>query len=111
VGPEDCRICRRLGKSVPCLPSENDSGRGCDNPEILAENVPAIEFFLAIQTQWRVGFSGATGLDYVGVEAAARLRGVDLTSDLFGRIQVLERAWLDALGDVRERATAKVEAS
>jgi hypothetical protein len=112
VGPEDCRICRKLGTSVPCLPHETFTGRGCAEPEILEENVPAIELFLAVQTQWRVGFSGATGLDYAGVEAAARLRGTALTADTFDRLQVLERAWLAALGDVRERGKPPtVEAS
>lgn len=32
-------------------------------------NVPAWEAWQSVQTQWRVGANGATGLDYAGVRA------------------------------------------
>lgn len=38
-----------------------------DEPEwfgILPENVEVLNWFLRMQTQWRVGMSGPTGMDY-----------------------------------------------
>lgn len=32
--------------------------------EIWPDNLPAINLFLSIATQWRTGMNGATGLDY-----------------------------------------------
>lgn len=40
-------------------------------------NVPAWEHWCALQTQWRVGMSGATGLDYAGVRAYLDECGLD----------------------------------
>lgn len=55
---------------------------------ILPENVKALEWFLRMQTQWRTGFNGATGLDY-GVflmwskdEGLKRKMRIDLLDDL-----------------------------
>lgn len=56
------------------------------------ENVPAVELFLLCDTQWRYAPSGLVlGLDYPAVELVARMFGVELSADLFGRLQVLER--------------------
>jgi hypothetical protein len=62
-----------------------------------------IELFLAAQTQWRVGMSGPTGLDYAGVEACARLRGATLDPDTFEALQTAELAALGAWRDKRAR--------
>lgn len=70
---------------------------------MLPENLPAIELFLGCLTQWRVGFSGPTGLDYHGVEAAGRLLGVAIDPPLFRGIQTIEAAWLEAIGDLAKR--------
>lgn len=64
--------------------------------DILRENWPAVRLFAACGTQWRLaGMSGLpTGLDYAGVEAAARMAGIEMSEDLFGRLRVMERAAL-----------------
>ena len=56
--------------------------------------MPACELFLLCNTQWRIGNTGPHGLDYAGVETVARLRGIDLTAELFGKIQYLESEYL-----------------
>lgn len=33
--------------------------------ELWPENQPAFDLFLAVRTQWRYGFNGPTGLDYM----------------------------------------------
>lgn len=51
-----------------------------------------LHLFLAVQTQWRRNPRGwRTGLDYQGVEAAARLRGMSLQPEHFGLLQAMER--------------------
>jgi hypothetical protein len=54
---------------------------------VLPENVPAVDLFLGVQTQWRAGFGGATVLDYAGV-------------------QVLEMSYLEASGDKAQTAAS-----
>lgn len=59
--------------------------------------------FLACGTQWRrAGMTGIpAGLDYAGVEAAARARGVAWTDDLLSRLRIMEGAALEAMADAR----------
>jgi hypothetical protein len=98
-GPEYCRSCRAKRRS-------DDRCEPCPEVAVFPENVPAVDLFLDVQTQWRVGLGGAIGLDYVGVEAAARLLGVPLGRDLFERLQVLEMSYLGALGEKAEETPA-----
>lgn len=67
------------------------------------EHVPAFELWVAAQTQWRSGMAGATGLDYGGIEALMRLRGVARAerSERFAELQVMERAALAAWQEKR----------
>ena len=57
--------------------------------------------FVASGTQWRrAGMTGiATGLDYAGVEAAARARGVPWTAQLLEKIRAMERAAIEVFAD------------
>jgi hypothetical protein len=41
-----------------------DSDKRDDICSVLPENVQALEWFLKLQTQWRVSFGGLMGLDY-----------------------------------------------
>jgi len=52
-----------------------------------------------MRTQWRSGFSGATGLDYQGVHAALRMMRVPARRwpELFDDLQTLECAALEAM--------------
>jgi hypothetical protein len=60
-----------------------------DSFGILPENVDALNWFLLMQTQWRVGMNGLTGMDYGVFLQWAKEEGV----------KRLDRVWL--LGDLR----------
>jgi len=68
------------------------------------ENEAAFNFWLAIQTQWNASMAGATGLNYPGVEACMRLRGLKKKSrqELFLSIQMMERACLEEWASQRK---------
>lgn len=62
--------------------------------EVWPENIDALNVFMRLQTQWRTGPAGPTGLDYAGVRAGlammrARIDFVDL--------QMMESAALAAM--------------
>jgi hypothetical protein len=63
-------------------------------PAIWPDNAKSFRLFLAVQTQWRFLAGGkmpiATGLDYPGIEAAARMSGVKMTPRRFDDIRVME---------------------
>jgi hypothetical protein len=68
------------------------------------DNVVAWNCWQQVQTQWRVGMGGATGLDYAGVRAY--LDEADLGDErrgVFAGIQACERATLDVWAEQRER--------
>lgn len=69
--------------------------------EIEPDNWATVMLFLRVQTQWRHGFNGPTGLDYPGVEATMRMARIARTVELFDGLQVMEFAALKAL---QERA-------
>ena len=62
-----------------------------------SENVDTFNLWCAIQTQWRVGMSGPTGLDYAGVKSGLSMRGVSdkKQEKHFPGLQAMERATLD----------------
>lgn len=68
-------------------------------------NVAAWAAWCAVQTQWRVGMQGATGLCYAGVRAWLDEAGTtgDDRRDLFAGIQAAERATLAAWADQRKQ--------
>lgn len=53
------------------------------------DNLAAVNIFIAISTQWRTGFSGATGLDYTVMYAR------------MNRLHLTEPDWLDLEADMR----------
>jgi len=67
--------------------------------EIEPDNWETVLLFMRVQTQWRHGFAGPTGLDYVGVEACMRMAGIKRTDELFDGLQVMEFAALQAIGE------------
>lgn len=73
------------------------------------EHLPALRLYLDAQTQWREGFSGATGLDYAGVEALLRLQGVrgPQRAERFAELQIMERAALQAWARQREQRSKR----
>lgn len=70
---------------------------------LLPDNVPAFDLFQQVQTQWRIGFAGPTGLDYAGVRASPAFRRIRrrLRERTLDEICIMERAWLDAAAEVR----------
>lgn len=65
---------------------------------VYQENIDAIHFFMRLQTQWVISPMGErVGLNYAGIESAARIMGNPLTSELFDKVQIMEAATLKAL--------------
>ena len=56
------------------------------------DNLPAINVLIAVSTQWRVGMSGATGLDYNVLPAVFRLLQIPESEwpDTFECLRILE---------------------
>ena len=69
------------------------------------DNRPAWELWLAVQTQWRVGLGGATGLDYSAVAAVMHMQGTPRKerSELLALLRVMEAEVLEVWGKERER--------
>lgn len=69
-------------------------------------NVPAWNCWCAVQTQWRTGAAGATGLDYAGVRAYLDEQGIasgsDQRRDIFTGICAAERATLEVWAEQAE---------
>lgn len=85
---------------------------------MLAANVGAVELFQRCSTQWRyrtvytpagmtaIGLELPRGLDYRALEQVARIYGQELGEDLFARIQILEREYIQASNDGYQRNIA-----
>jgi hypothetical protein len=80
------------------LPSDLD-----DAVDIWPDNLPAVNVFIAMSTQWRVGVNGATGLDYSVMPAVFRLVGVPraLWPDTFECLRVMEGEAMRTMGENR----------
>lgn len=85
---------------------------GVQEPELVPvwpENQEPFEVFTAMQTQWRVGPGGATGLDYAALPAVMVMMGVKRKrrADVMGAMQVIEREVLRLWAERRERERDK----
>lgn len=81
----------------PALFADDDVEEG-----VWPENIPAVDAFLAVTTQWRVlataaGPLGWSGLDYQGVRAGFDLAGITPTPALWADVQLIEAGALTAL--------------
>lgn len=71
--------------------------------EVFEENWPAVEIFLRLATQWRLGaMGGVFGLDYAAVEAVLRMLRTDNPREIFDSIQVMEYAALPVLNEKKD---------
>ena len=67
--------------------------------EVWEENWEAVQMFLRLQTQWRVGMNGPLGLDYVAAQWLFRLYAVKEPASLLEDLQVMEAAVLTAIAE------------
>jgi hypothetical protein len=76
-----------------------------DYPEeefaIWPENWQVFDIFLSMQTQWRMGMKGPTGLDYAALESLFRMNGIRRSQqrDHLEAMQIMERAALKAMAE------------
>jgi hypothetical protein len=70
-----------------------------DSFGILPENVEALNWFLLMQTQWRVGMNGLTGMDYGVFLQWAKEEGVKRSNRvwLLGDLRMMEGQYLNSL--------------
>ena len=92
---------------LPQDPPPADSSETC---HLWPENLLPWECWHAVQTQWRMGMGGATGLDYTAVLAYLKdgkgLPGKE-RREVFGLLQLCERETLRVWAEKRERDTTK----
>lgn len=69
--------------------------------EAWPDNESAYFMFAALQTQWRVGMAGATGLDYAAFPVVLRMHGVPKSEwqALMADMPVMEMAALMAMAE------------
>ena len=72
-----------------------------DDTEVWPENWPAFQIFASLQTQWRVGVSGRTGLDYPALYPLLDRQAKDAAEwdALFDDVQAMEIAALNQMSD------------
>jgi len=95
------------------LSAPPDAGEDVDTGAVYIwpENVAAWQAFQSVQSQWRVGMSGATGLDYAGVRTCLELLGTSPRQlrAIWPGLQACEQAVLRVWGEERERQRKKAE--
>lgn len=67
--------------------------------EVWPDNGQAVDVFVAMMSQWRVGYAGATGLDYNVLPFVMRMNGVSAADrpDVFESVRILEQSALEAM--------------
>lgn len=71
-------------------------------------NVTAWNAFMGVQTQWRTGNAGVTGLDYAGVRADLLvLHPRKVVAEIWPGIKACERAVLKVWNEERDRLEAE----
>ena len=66
-------------------------------------NWTALQAMLAMATQWRIGMSGATGLDYSALREVMDMLEIEGRPDTFRAVQIIERAMLAVWRETSER--------
>ncbi len=77
--------------------------QGDQDLHLWPDNVQAWQCWQGVQTQWRVGMAGPTGLDYAGVRAYLEEVQPDDRRSAFVGICACERATLEVWAEQRER--------
>lgn len=65
--------------------------------EVWPDNALAVDVFVDLQTQWRVGQGGRYGLDYAAIPSVLEMLAVDRGEwpDLFRSLRIMESAALE----------------
>lgn len=69
--------------------------------EVWPENWDAVRVFASIQTQWRIGMAGPTGLDYAVIPAMFEMFEIADRASCFFDVQVMEKEALETFGKQR----------
>lgn len=83
------------------IPAEHRKSLAAPPLEVWQEHWDDKELFVAMSTQWRVGASGATGLDYNALPVVARAMRIKLTPARFDAVRIMEN---EAIEVFRERS-------
>lgn len=69
------------------------------------DNLPAVNVFVAMSTQWRTGMSGPTGLDYSALPVVRQAQDPPIPKadwpDTFDALRVLEGEALSVMNEAR----------
>lgn len=67
--------------------------------EIWPDNIAAVNVFISMSTQWRVGMNGPIGLDYNAMTFVMRTAGVTKAerADVFDGIRIMEDVALETM--------------
>jgi hypothetical protein len=93
-----------------CKVTKGECAWECKAKKPLTLNaLDAWELYCACQTQWRTGFSGATGLDYASVLTVAERMDppIVLTPRVFDLLRLIEAKRLVIWSDERKALEAK----
>ena len=71
----------------------------------------AIRLWLSVQTQWRTGFSGATGLDYNALFHVSRAIKIKIDADVLRKIRELEAMMLELWSKKRKERGGRIRRS
>lgn len=66
--------------------------------KVWPDNVPTLNVFVAMSTQWRVGYNGATGLDYAALPVVEDRVGIRAD---FDGLRAMEEAALAQMAENR----------
>lgn len=64
-------------------------------PDLMPENIDAMELWDDVNTQWRAGGMGIVGLDYGELRRRAKELDIDLSPGMWRKIKMLERKVLE----------------
>lgn len=71
------------------------------------DNAETAELFAALDTQWRAGMGGATGLDYAVIRETAALLDIEVGRERFTELRLMEAEALSAMREAHKNATAR----
>ncbi len=79
--------------------------------EVWPDDVETVNTFIAMETQWRIGMSGPTGLDYAALPAVLKMMDIGRKRHayVFEGLRVMEEQALEEMQRLREDAEREAE--